>query len=394
MEYYLEIARPQDYDDVIDFANYVFSHDQKPHDFPAMLPKLYKREYFMDGIHYLIREDTKIKAAVGAYPIEWEFPGMSIHGRGIGMVSVHPYSRGKGYMTELIQKAMDDMKRDGMIFSCLSGNRQRYENFGYALAGSAYVFTFNEANVRHASGPHQSTGFSLKSVGPQDLSLLEQIYLMHEEKTLRLKRKREKFFDILSTWNAEVFAVMDGNSFFGYLVGKAGKNTGEYLVTEINLSDISRLPEISSLLLRSIQGQDQKITVHIYASSHEAEKISILSGFCQTWAQNPSYHFAVFDYVRFIDPFLKLRAAERRLADGSFFFRLKGGVSFRLAVEQGIPSITETPDYSPEFSFTNLDVLHFLFSPHAAGTFTEIQKSAFLQSLLPLPLFFEDADKV
>jgi len=49
----------------------------------SLLPKLYTREYFMEGVHYLVREGGKIKAAVGAYPLKIEFSGgLSIPGRG------------------------------------------------------------------------------------------------------------------------------------------------------------------------------------------------------------------------------------------------------------------------------------------------------------------------
>jgi len=123
-----EIAKLEDYEEIIVFADLIFSHAYAPHNFLTLLPKLYKREYFMEGIHYIVRESGVIKAVVGAYPLDMEFTsGPPVPGRGIGMVSVHPHSRSKGYMKALMNMAMEDMKKDGMVFSGLLGQRQRYE---------------------------------------------------------------------------------------------------------------------------------------------------------------------------------------------------------------------------------------------------------------------------
>ena len=40
-------AAEADFDEVVDFANYVFSHDGGKTDFPSLLPKLYKKDYQM-----------------------------------------------------------------------------------------------------------------------------------------------------------------------------------------------------------------------------------------------------------------------------------------------------------------------------------------------------------
>ena len=99
-------AKIEDLDDCIDFADFVFSQAHVPHDFVGLLPKLYKREYFMEGIHYLARENGKIKALVGSYPLKYEFPGgVSLQGRGIGAVSVHPRARSRGFMKVLMNSA-------------------------------------------------------------------------------------------------------------------------------------------------------------------------------------------------------------------------------------------------------------------------------------------------
>ena len=391
MEVKFEKAKPEDYDDATDFGNYVFSHDDVPRDGPTLLPKIHKPEYFMEGIHYLAREGGRIKAAAGAYPVDWEFqPDIRLPGRGIGMVTVHPYSRSRGLMKELMNWLLDDIKRDGIVFAFLTGLRQRYEYFGFSLTGSIYTFVCNKYNIRHVLGSQWDTKLSLKLVGPGDKALLDKIYDFHQAKISRLHRQKDKFFDILSSWKAKTFAVTNGERFEGYFISREDR-TGEVIISEVNLFDYSQMPEVLGLFMRQTEGMKEPLRIN--AGPHEREKISALSSIAETYNQSPVSHFAIFDYLRFTEPFLKLASKIRNLADGSFVFQIEGGPRLRMAVAQGVPSLKETSDPS-ELSLKHLEAQQFLFSPLVAETFPIIGKNTFLQSLLPLPLFFESADGI
>jgi predicted N-acetyltransferase YhbS len=396
METIFDTARLEDYDDVIDLGNYVFSHAYMPHNFPLMLPKLFRKEYFMDGIHYLAREGGKIRAAIGAYPLKWEFSGQGLSGvtlcgRGIGMVSVHPSSRSRGYMKELMDRAMNDMRRDHMIFACLAGLRQRYEYFGYSQTGSVYSFTCTETNIWHILGRDLNTNLSLKIVESGDNALLDRIHALHEAKSSRLHRQRERLFDILSSWAARILALTEGERFCGYIVYKA--NGAEQEITEINLIDLSRLPEVIGLFLRNGKAVGMKPSVQVSVCPHETEKLAAFSRFAERYVQGAAYSFAVLDYVRFVEPFLKLKQQGYSLGEGSFVLQVEGGPRLRLAVQKGLASVVETSEL-PDLSLNSLDALHFLFSPLASSTVPAVGKSVFLQSLLPLPLFYETPDGI
>ncbi|GHT75383.1 hypothetical protein FACS1894124_6630 [Spirochaetia bacterium] len=394
MEAQFDRARPEDYDEVIDLANYVFSHDHIPLDFPALLPKLYKREYFMDGIHYLAREGGRIKAVIGAYPLEWDFSTAganaavnALSGRGIGMVAVHPYSRSKGYMKVLMNMAMADMKKDGMVFSCLGGQRQRYEYFGFTPAGSAYTFECDTANITHTLGREWKSGLSIKQVDSGDTVLLDKIASMHDAKKSRLRRDRKKLFDILSSWKSEVFAVTEGNNFEGYVICKGGGKE----VSEINLKDHSRMAEVSGLFLRQKNFSGQG-SINIAAGPHEPEKIAALSRFAEAYYQSPAYSFAVFDYQRFADAFIKLKIQNHPLEDGSFVIQIEDK-RLKLFVDGGQSGAAET-DAPADLKLDPLEAIRFLSSPLEALIHPAVKNNAFLQSLLPLPLFFENVDEV
>ncbi|MDR0567957.1 MAG: GNAT family N-acetyltransferase [Spirochaetaceae bacterium] len=374
------IAVPEDYDEIIDLANYVFSHDHGPHDFPVLLPKLYRPDYFADAVHYLAREDGRIKAVIGAYPLAWEFPEGIIAGRGVGMVSVHPYCRSRGYMKTLMHTALEDMKRDRMIFSCLGGQRQRYEYFGYAPAGMRYTFACTDANIRHTLG-RKTAGLALKPVSPDDTALLDAMYALHTAETVRLRRSRERFYAILSSWNARIFAVLAGTRFQGYLTGT------DSLISEIRLTDNSLFAEVIGLFLQEQHKKETQISV----GPHETEKIAALAGFAEDYCISPAYRFAVFDYVRFLAPFLALQSRLKPLPDGSFVLQIEKGPRLELSARSGNAAIRET-DAPAEAVLNRLDALRFLGAAFPESAFPAVRQNAFLSSLLPLPVFFGRQD--
>ena len=68
-----EIARPGDEEEILDVANLVFSQADRPHDFRALLPKVYAKKEFED-YHVVARQNGRICALVGVWPMT--FRGM------------------------------------------------------------------------------------------------------------------------------------------------------------------------------------------------------------------------------------------------------------------------------------------------------------------------------
>ncbi|MDR3192423.1 MAG: GNAT family N-acetyltransferase [Treponema sp.] len=394
-----EKAASGDYDEVIDLGNYVFSAARTPHDFPLLLPKLYKREYFMEGNHYVAREDGRIKAVVGSYPLTMNILGEALPGRGIGMVSVHPYARSRGYMRSLMEMALEDMRREQAVFSCLGGQRQRYGYFGYAPAGINVTFFCRRANVRHvlsgipAPGP-EGGKLSLRELKAGDGELLDRISAFHRTKAARIERPREKLFDILSSWNFRVYAALAEGAFLGYLISDP---SGEK-IHEVNLDDASqlaaRLPELIGAFLNLRGGNGDRDQVRVTVQPQEREKLDAFSRFAEDYALTSAYSFRIFDYFRFLPPFLRLKARNETLPDGSLVLRI-AGEGFRISVSEGGVSFDRLGENrradveleSPEAAELLFSALSPLSSPLPRG-------NAFLRALLPFPLFFEEPDGV
>jgi predicted acetyltransferase len=138
-----------DFEDAMDFINLVFSV-YFPIDFPQILPKLYKPSDEYMAHNFAIKRHGKIRAMIGVFPIELIIGGIPLKLAGIGNVSSHPNDRGQGHMKRLMQHCLHVMKAEKYDLSWLSGNRQRYNYFGYEVCGSTCVFHVTKENIQHS----------------------------------------------------------------------------------------------------------------------------------------------------------------------------------------------------------------------------------------------------
>lgn len=100
---------------------------------------------------YVVEENGKIVSHVGVYPIEVVTAGVPLKLGGIGGVSTAVEARGKGYMTQLLYHAIDEMRAQGYAASWLGGDRQRYNSFGWEVAALSYQLIFSERSLGRAN---------------------------------------------------------------------------------------------------------------------------------------------------------------------------------------------------------------------------------------------------
>jgi hypothetical protein len=289
-------------------------------------------------------------------------------------------------MKTLMTMALEDMRREGLVFSCLGGQRQRYAYFGYQPVGMIYSFDCGPANIRHTLGDGES-GLSLHRVGGEDREALDYIYRRHEAKPAAFQRRRDRLFDILSSWGSLTFVIREEGRIRGYLLYQPR----ERLVHEINLEDDSLAAGVIGLLLRTQEGASGGVRVR--ANPQDQAKIAALGGFAETWSLGPAYSFTVFDYPRFLPPFLRLAAVRRRPLDGAFTVQIEGGPRLCLAVSGGEAAAEETRAPA-DLTLSPREALGFFFGADGAAGSDYIAANPYLQSLLPLPLFFEAADGI
>ena len=375
-------AAINDYNELIDFGNYVFSQAHMPHDFPMMLPKLYKRSNFNPEHHYTVKEDGRIKALVGSYPMIYNVCGQQLKIYDIGIVSVHPYARSKGYMKLLMNEALQDMRVEGADLSSLGGQRQRYEYFGYSPCGALFTFSCSAVNIRHRFGKDFQPDITFKEIlssGDPDLDVIGK---MHSRKKAFIERPRDLMFDIMTTWNNRILGVWRHKEMIGYL--SVSQDLGA--IQELYLTEASTLIEMIGAYLRQFCLQD----VLIRLSSYETDKIAHLAGLAERTEVSNARNFNILNYPNVIKAFLKLKSGT--LPDGRMTVRIQDKCTITISVADNGLDVRQT-DENPDYIVSHLEAMQLFFS-HVSAFFLGIMEgNDFAGRLFPIPIFVESNDQ-
>lgn len=375
-----------DMENIIDFADYVFSRSSGPHDFAQLLPKLYGEGAETWQHHYLVEEEGQIRAVVCVWPMNFNAAGKELKASFVGTVSVHPRARSKGYMKKLLAWALDDMKAEGYDYSALGGQRQRYAYFGYEPGGVKQELTLTVDNVRHRYRNTDISGISFKELTASEQGLLDEAFALYETLMVTGARERSSFEAVLRSWNAVPYAILQEGKFTGYV--SIAENNGT--IFEIELVEPARLPAVSKALLAFMSLKELRFTLPAY----DPEKIAILGGVCEGFRSGYHINYNIFNYASVIEAFMNCKAESEGLPDGDFTLQIKERETVSMSVRGGKVSVQRvSPDESnvtPDAVLTTEEAAALLFSPLSGYVDTSAgggKPQRELPRWFPLPLF-------
>lgn len=369
-------AIPEDYEELIRFANEVFGLS-----FPALLPKLYDGRPETAGYHYIVTEDARIKAAAGSFPLRLHLGGGTLDVRGIGTVSVHPDSRGKGYMKQLMARAVADARAEGADLMCLGGQRQRYEYFGFGMASTDAVFTVTPTNRRHRRNV-ATGGIELVPL-TEDSPHLNYCVRLHDGLLVHAARPADRFAEILRSWDCTPYVILADGAPAGY-ASVSNKKQFPRGVQELVLEDGA---DCMRIILRIVEFCEGPTEFHpawtqkpLYdALTQVAESASICQG--------EMLH--VLRYPRVLEACLRL---QNDLCDGELVLAAEDGgqrEAFEIRVEQGTGTVKcSRTDRTPEIVLPHQEMINRLFAP--SGLIRP--RGAADRNWFPIALFLPQAD--
>ena len=370
-----------DNETLVDFLNYVFGMNGDKTSFYKLLPKLYKPEYHPEKYNFIATEDDRLRAAVGAYPFSLSVNGTVLRGIGIGNVAVHPMHRGKGYMKDCMNLALEDMKKNGIDFAALGGRRQRYSYFGFEPAGVCGAFNLYKHNLIHVYGSiNEGTGFKAKKLSKDDIKELDEIKGLSTSKPYHPLRDNASYFDILSSWCANVYSIEDEKGcFMGYFI--YGGDEGSANVMEID----SLNPEDASKVLRACFeaiGQDE---INLDIPEFNATFFNLLSDIAEGVTLSNTEHFYVLNYEKVIRATLSLKATYTALSDGELKVEISGkaGTEKLLIKVQNNEVSVEPFNGECELKFSHRQAMGALFALYVPE---KNHLPAFTANWFPLPL--------
>ncbi|MDR2570824.1 MAG: GNAT family N-acetyltransferase [Oscillospiraceae bacterium] len=376
-------ATENDFEQLIDLINLVFG-TYGPQNFEAMLPAQYAERNFMSGANYIVKEDGRIVASVGAYPAKYFVCGDILKINGITAVAVHSRARSKGYMKKLMEMALQDMRNDNTDLSFLIGLRQRYEYFGYSHCGTRFTFTCNTHNISHHFGKAAKAKITLKEVDAKDIKIFDAIYDMYSTASVYIKRPRERFIDIISTWENKTLAIYNENRFAGYL--SVSKDYSS--INELFIDDMSLFGNTLNVFLEQFKRYDVSITTYL----HETYLNTSLSKFADSISVIKDDSLYVISYINVLNSFIKLKCEYTKIPDGALTFDIQDVGNITISISNNHPSVTFT-DEKPDVTITQLEAMQLFFSHFSAYSLGQLEGNTFARCLFPIPLFVRRQDR-
>lgn len=379
MDYEITKGKPEDYEDIIDFGNYVFSLD-----FPSLLPKLYKDHREVSKYHHIVKEAHRIKAMVGCFPLGLTVCGNHLKGRGIGTVSVHRYSRNSGYMRSLMDRAIAEMKADNCDFAVLSGQRQRYEYWGFTPCGITLKLHFNSSNIKHC---HLSIvdNYTFIEYDAARAGDLNEAVRLHDMQFVHADREINNFIEISKSWYSRVIYIYNNNEFVGY----TSVSDNYELIREILLTKPDEIDKIIVSYMKSFHLNNMSVNL----SSYRSDEFMRLSRLCENYSISSSANINILNYKNVIKAFMNLKNTFCPLNEGTLILDIEEKGRYKLEVKAGAVYVDET-DVPFDLSLSHIDASALLFSHSSFINSTYSFTNPLVKAWFPLPLFFPELDNL
>lgn len=341
-------ANTENKQDIVDFINYVFSVAYTSHDFKKKLPKVYGDTAKEDAAsHYIIKKDNRIKAALSYRKISVDVCGTTLKYGLIGNVSVHPYCRGEGYMTELMNHVIEIAKSDGTDLMVLTGQRQRYGYFGFEPAGTKLRYTLTDTNIKHFLKDIDCSDISFLSIENASNTEIDKIIRLYEMRPAHTLRDSDEYINIMSSWEEKTNLIFNYGQLVGYIYGA---------LSEIVLEDEELLyPVIKTYF--NISGTK---TADISVQPFEMRRAELLHAICETSCIMPVSLIKVMNWENVLTAFLKLKAVTHLLPDSQITVKIENEV-LKLTLSSGIVTVEKAEMETPDFCFCEKDALSLFF---------------------------------
>jgi len=372
------IARPEDMDGMIDFANMVFSMLRVPHNFEEMLPKVYAAPNLQPEIHVIAEEDGRLCGCLGMLVYPLRVAGETLRIGYMGTMAVHPRVRGRGTMGTLMEKQIERGKEMGLDMLVLGGQRQRYARHGYETCGATYSYSISAANVRHAMAEVEADDMVFSPMTQADVPFVLSLY---DTGIVAGARTEGNFLDAVRSYREKPYCVKRNEEELGYLV--VSQDGGR--ITEIVMKD-------SGLILPAIKGYMLAFglrSLRVDAAPYDTALNSLLAPLCEGYALTPNCMVRVLKPETVLPAYMKLKNSYDPLQKGELVLDWEGLGAYRLCVTDGGVSAEKT-DGEPDIRLSGIEMHQMLFCHNRFGV-PQAARSA-PRGWFPLPLHIPEPD--
>ncbi len=384
----MEIVRlgAEDYREFIDLLDAVFSRkNNREQHFEEELPKMCVPDDLHMNRHLGIREDGRLCAVLGIYPLPTLVGGIPLLFSTVGNVATHWEYEGRGYMRLLMQEAMKELDAIGADASRLGGQRQRYNRYGYESCGNVFSFTLTDKNIKSCM-PGFSGDLHFVPIKKEDKEALAFTWELYQQNQIVVDRMGmpdyQDVYASLVAWRCEPWLALDADDIpVGYLTANPNGSIAEWG---------ARSTDIAFDMICAWQ-QRLKSDISFRVAPYQTLVAQRFSRICESVAQFSPSHFQIRNWDKVVDAFMKLRTSMTLQPDGVWNLEIKDYGTIRMWVKDGLAGCERTAE-EPEMVLDRFDASRLLFGP--LPTFGVTKVPPFVQAWLPLPLSWNGQDRV
>jgi len=206
-------VKENEFKQLMESMNYSFGFTEETSKFETFLPKLYYK-YQEDAIHIAAFDNEKIVAAGGLYLNEFSSPTFKIKTGCIGGVGTNREYRKQGIFTSIMESIIEEAKKMNLDLLYLSGNRARYNHFGFETGGARFNYTINRRSKKIQFS--ENVPYFMKPLEEESESIIQECLNLYNQSYYHGARSLENFVRVLKSWNCIPYAIYKENQFIGY----------------------------------------------------------------------------------------------------------------------------------------------------------------------------------
>ncbi|MDD6703553.1 MAG: GNAT family N-acetyltransferase [Clostridiaceae bacterium] len=377
-------GKDEDNKKLIKFIDEVFfTNDVHGRDFLNLLPKCYKDQYRPAYNNFVVQDENgTFRAAIGSFYNDMTVGGEYIKACCIGNVAVGKEYRSMGYMIELMEMSVEDMRKNGVDVAYLGGQRQRYGYFGFESSGTVLKYGFSRNAYRHSLKAIPS-GFEIEELKADDTQSIAEIDKLYSRLPVRSNRKPESYFDVLCSWRNIPYILKKDGEFVGYFILNDTKEN----VAEFDVSDPAYFPNLVAAVMEKTESYNMVFRV----APFETEKRKFFDENADGFSINGCEMILVYDFEKFIRASFNAKSSYAKLCDGVMTVLIHGKYGdekLKIEVKNNEVKV-EKFDGEAEFEMDHNKATRVFFSNLEAD---RAELPANIQQWFPLHVFLSPSD--
>ena len=384
-DYAISRLHVEDFAEALDVLNLAFGK-APPRDFEAILPVLYRRGEEEMSWNFGLRENGRIRAIVGLFPLAGRWGGATLRMAGIGR-RLLPSTRPRPGLHAATHGPLRPSRARRGFSPVLAreGSASATAILAMRSAGVYYRLTLSQTNVRHAFGA-ADFGIDFRPLEREDRTHLQGVIGLHDAQPFRGVRAPHRFYNLLLSWGHRPYVARsrDGRM-IGYLVAQADR-TGVTELLAVNEGE----PELD-IAAAWVQRLREIPPFELPPWSRLLPKLARL---CEGVSASSSGNWQIFDWAATLDALLKTHAALVPLMDGAVVVEIAGYGRVALEVRGNAAQCVRT-EAAPALQMDAFTAMRLLCGPLRPSLVLPLPSAAApLEQWCPLPLFWGRQDAV